>query len=128
MLYTLKKRSDFVEISKSGNSIAAKGVVVLAMKRKNIPTSLLDKNIVRVGYTVTKKVGNAVVRNRIKRRFRAIANSIMPQLAMSGYDYVFIARYHSVDRTFSSLEKDISYALHSLRKNYDEEKTTSKST
>jgi len=127
MLYTIKKRSDFVEISKSGNSIAAKGVVVVAMKRKEASSLLSDnKDIIRVGYTVTKKVGNAVIRNKIKRRFRAIANSLMQELAMNGYDYIFIARYHSANRTFSSLEKDITYALHSLRKNYDKEKTNSK--
>ena len=60
----------------------------------------------RVGYTVTKKIGNAVVRNRIKRRFRALAHDILPVDGVSGADHVLIGRADGLTRDFALLKAD----------------------
>ena len=63
----------------------------------------------RFGFTITKKIGGAVVRNRIRRRLRALAAGL--EQARSDYDYVLIARPGAVDRTFQDLKADLEQAL-----------------
>jgi ribonuclease P protein component len=65
----------------------------------------------RLGITVTKKVGNAVVRNRIKRRFRALARDILPMHGIAGADHVLIGRDAALEREWSTLQADLSRAL-----------------
>lgn len=65
----------------------------------------------RVGYTVTKKIGNAVVRNRIKRRFRALAREILPVSGVAGADHVLIGRPDGMNRDFAQLKADLTKAL-----------------
>lgn len=65
----------------------------------------------RVGFTVTKKIGNAVTRNRMKRRFRALAREILPQSGIAGADHVVIGRQSGVERDFADLRKDFQTAL-----------------
>jgi len=66
---------------------------------------------IRVGYTVTKKIGNAVVRNRMKRRFRALAREHLPTLGIAGADHVLIGRAGGIERNFSALSADLQCAL-----------------
>jgi ribonuclease P protein component len=70
----------------------------------------------RVGFTVTKKIGGAVVRNRMKRRFRALAREIVPAKGFAGSDHVMIGRAKGVDRDFGQMRAELSGALDSLRK------------
>ena len=70
----------------------------------------------RLGITVTKKMGGAVVRNRIKRRFRALAAEILPQTGFAGADHVLIGRTEAADRPFDQLSADLSRALEKLQK------------
>jgi ribonuclease P protein component len=70
----------------------------------------------RVGFTVTKKIGGAVVRNRMKRRFRALAREIVPLKGIPGSDHVMIGRARGVERDFALLRSDLAKALESLRK------------
>ena len=71
---------------------------------------------IRVGFTVTRKIGGAVVRNRMKRRFRALAREIVPTKGFPGSDHVMIGRAKGVERDFSLLRSELADALDSLRK------------
>jgi ribonuclease P protein component len=70
----------------------------------------------RLGITVTKKIGNAVVRNRMKRRFRALARAILPEAGMKGADHIMIGRAGGVERPFEQLSADLSKALAKLQR------------
>lgn len=107
-ILSLKKRQEFVDISNKGVKVAAKGLVLQALKVEDGEDSSLH-----IGYTATKRVGNAVIRNRIKRRLRSLAAKIMPHSASCDYKYVLIGRVSTIDRGFSDLEKDLKFALHS---------------
>jgi ribonuclease P protein component len=70
----------------------------------------------RVGFTVTRKIGGAVVRNRMKRRFRALAREIIATTGLCGADHVRIARAKGVEREFSLLRSELAGALDKLRR------------
>ena len=70
----------------------------------------------RVGFTVTKKIGGAVVRNRMKRRFRALAQEIVPANGFPGSDHVMIGRARGIEREFGLLRLELAKALDGLRK------------
>ncbi len=65
----------------------------------------------RLGLTVSKKVGNAVVRNRMKRRFRELARAILPERGIAGADHVLIGRMGGIERPFETLAADLERAL-----------------
>ena len=68
----------------------------------------------RVGFTVTKKIGNAVVRNRMKRRFRALARETLPEHGIAGADHVLIGRAGGIERDYASLADELKRALGKL--------------
>jgi ribonuclease P protein component len=70
---------------------------------------------VRVGFTVSKKVGNAVVRNRVRRRLREIACQVIPEHARPDFDYVLVGRHAAVERDFGLMRKDLMEALGRLK-------------
>ena len=110
LITSLKKRADFLRLAKNGQSIAAKGLVLQAKESDRKTT----ENTIHIGFTVTKKLGNAVVRNKIKRRLRALASNIIKDFAKESYDYVLIGRKAALERDFNDLKKDLKYALHAL--------------
>ena len=65
----------------------------------------------RVGFTVTKKIGNAVVRNRMKRRFRALVREMLPEHGIPGADHVLIGRAGGIERDYASLAAELKRAL-----------------
>jgi ribonuclease P protein component len=69
---------------------------------------------VRLGITVTRKIGNAVVRNRMKRRFRALARELLPECGVKGADHVLIGRAGGVERAFGLLREELRKALGKL--------------
>jgi ribonuclease P protein component len=108
-LTTLKKRADFLAAN-GGKRASTPGFVLLVRDRKDADPAM------RVGFTVTKKIGGAVVRNRMKRRFRALAREIVPLKGIPGSDHVMIGRARGVERDFALLRSDLAKALESLRK------------
>ena len=68
----------------------------------------------RVGFTVTKKIGGAVIRNRLKRRLRALARDVLAERGIAGADHVLIGRAAGIDRTFTMLRSDLERALQRL--------------
>ena len=105
----LRKRSEFLHVRKG--KYKAKGGVVIQAR----PTQDGYGHDMRVGFTATKKIGNAVLRNRAKRRLRAVARTLLPRLGQKGMDYVFIARDSTPSRPYDSLLDDARAALISLR-------------
>lgn len=103
----MRKRPEFLAANR-GQRHAAPGFVILSYDRRDANEQ------VRLGTTVTKKVGNAVVRNRIKRRFRALAAELLPELGVAGHDYVLIGRKGGEDRDFSELRGDMRAGLKRL--------------
>ena len=69
---------------------------------------------IRVGFTASKKIGNAVLRNRAKRRLRAAAQAVLPVAGTRGYDYVLVARAGTLDRPWPQLLDDLRKALEAL--------------
>ncbi len=111
----LKKRREFLYVAKGEKAVRA-GVVIQARRRDG---SLYCG----VGFTATKKVGNAVIRNRAKRRLRETARLLLPLHGQPGFDYVFIARAATPDRDWSKLVDDVETALKRLAKNERVSKT-----
>jgi len=98
----LTKRADFLAANR-GMRIARPGFVLLAR-----PNGL---DTMRYGITVTKKIGNAVVRNRMKRRFRELLRAALPAEGLAGHDHVLIGREGGVERDFAKLREELSAAL-----------------
>ena len=74
-----------------------------------------DDPTIRVGYTCSKKIGNAVARNRAKRRLRAVVADVLLQGAKPGWDYVLVGRPGvTIDRDFTALKGDLTYALRKI--------------
>ena len=74
----------------------------------------LDEAGPRIGFTCSKKIGNAVIRNRAKRRMREIARLDLASRALAGFDYVLIGRMATASRSFAELQKDLGSALQRL--------------
>jgi ribonuclease P protein component len=81
------------------------GFVLLVRPREDGDSTM------RVGFTVTKKMGNAVVRNRMKRRFRALARETLPEYGVPGADHVLIGRAGGIERDYASLAAELKRAL-----------------
>jgi ribonuclease P protein component len=107
-LAILRKRSDFLAAN-AGRRAATTGFVLLVRDRKD------GDPLKRIGYTVSKKVGNAVVRNRMKRRFRELAREIIPSRGHPGSDHVMIGRSGGIEREFNDLREDLTRALEKAR-------------
>ncbi|PSL18484.1 ribonuclease P protein component [Shimia abyssi] len=108
-LEVMKKRRDFLLAARARRQ-GTKAMMLQARKRRDeedVPT-----HVIRVGFTCSKKVGNAVARNRAKRRMREIARLILPAYGTPGWDYVLIGRAHeTAARDFKALQSDLKYAL-----------------
>jgi len=107
---SLKKRSDFLRLRK------ARTYRCKLFSVSGGPDTIASSET-RVGYTVTTKLGNAVVRNRIKRRLRAATTAVLPEKGLRGFDYVVIARRAVLRAEYTDLLNEFSCALDHIHKN-----------
>ena len=98
----LTRRADFVAANR-GLRAARPGFVLLAHPNGGLGT--------RYGVTVTKKIGNAVVRNRMKRRFRELLRAALPDAGLPDHDHVLIGREGGIERDFSAMREELAQAL-----------------
>lgn len=104
----LRQRADFLAAN-GGLRVGTPAFVLLVKPRGD------DDAQPRIGYTVTKKIGNAVTRNRIKRRFRALVRQVLPEHGLRGADHVMIGRGEAMTRDFSAMQADLVRALERVR-------------
>lgn len=107
-LVTLKTRAEFLAVR--GGARCATSAFVLEAKPR-LAASGPAKAGPRFGFTITKKIGNAVVRNRIRRRLKAALTPLTGALAVPAHDYVLIVRQPAFDIPFAVLQKDLERAL-----------------
>lgn len=100
----MTRRADFLAANR-GLRQPMPGFVLLVRDRRDGDESL------RLGITVTKKIGGAVVRNRMKRRFRALARELLPENGIAGADHVLIGREGGIERDFAALRAELEKAL-----------------
>ena len=100
----LKRRAEFLRVAAKGHKAATHGLVLQALPRD-------DAEPARLGFTVTKKVGNAVVRNRTRRRLKEAARLELRERPLTGVDLVLIGRDHTRKRDFLDLRDDLRRAL-----------------
>ena len=110
----MKKRRMFLKATHNGKKFISQTMILQVVAQMEVEGA-------RLGFTVTKKMGNAVVRNRIRRRIREVARLVFPQYSCAGYDYVIIARKAAFDEDFSVLKKDLKYLMRSFIKRQNEQ-------
>ena len=102
--HRLRSNDDFKEVYKKGKNYWNRNLVLYAMKN--------DLNCTRIGFSVTKKIGNSVIRNRIRRRMKEICRQNLNNIGV-GYDIIFIPKKNVVDMEYRDLNNAI---LHILKK------------
>jgi ribonuclease P protein component len=100
----LKRRAEFLRVSGRGRKLPAPGVVLQVLPRD-------DTGPARVGFTVTKKVGNAVIRNRTRRRLKEAARLVLAEHPVRGVDLVLVGREATRARPFAALQDDLRRTL-----------------
>ncbi len=128
----LKKRPEFLKVAATRRKWVTPGLILQERIRvkpeettpaeSGLPGETPQQNILdgeqpfRIGFTVSKKVGNAVARNRARRRLRAVAEEILPKYGKAGHDYVIIGRRQTIERPFDALKQDLTQALQRVRR------------
>jgi ribonuclease P protein component len=100
----MTRRADFLAANR-GQRVPMPGFVLLVRDRQD------GESTARLGITITKKVGGAVIRNRMRRRFREIARALLPELGIAGADHVLIGRAGGIERDFTKLHAEMRKAL-----------------
>lgn len=114
-LNRLKVRQDFLA-ARNGAKLRGRAFLLQSIKRTNSLPADASRNIARFGITVTKKVGNSVVRNRIRRRLREVIRLNAQTCASAGSDYVLIAHKQSLHLPFSALVEDFMISMERISK------------
>lgn len=109
ILNRLKKRSEFLAVSKTENRWVTPGFIIQFYERA-------CEGPFRYGITASRKVGGAVQRNRAKRRLRVLIRDILPSMGRPGADYVFIARQEILKRDFATMGEELNRGIKLLGK------------
>jgi ribonuclease P protein component len=107
---TLKRRSQFLHV-RGGLRYSTPGFILEAREQRDGTTTSGP----RFGFTVSRRIGNAVARNRARRRLRAAVTELAPEHAERGFDYVLIARSQALDRPFDLLKGELGTAFSRIR-------------
>ncbi len=107
-LVRLRKRRDFLRVAATRRKKVTPAFILQAAARRQ------EDDAIGVGFTATRKIGPAVVRNRARRRLREAARQVLPATARPGTDYVLIARAASLTRSFERLKADLARAVRAL--------------
>ena len=107
-LERLKRRADFLRVADGRRKWVTPGLILQTLARAPADNA---SDAIRVGFTATRKIGNAVVRNRARRRLRAAVVDVMTRHAAAGFDYVLIARAETPKRPYAALIEDLETAL-----------------
>ncbi len=102
----LKRRREFLRVAAARRKAVTPGMVVQACDGED--------GSIRVGFTASRKVGNAVARNRARRRLTTLADALLPCQGQASTDYVLIARRATLERDFGDLRRDLESALERL--------------
>lgn len=112
-LERIKTRKEYLAIAATGRRWVTPAFVL------QIKQSSDKERVPHVGFTVTKKVGNAVIRNRVRRRLKEAAREIFPLKASDGWEYVLIGRFACVDMAYERIKSDLKWALNKLETKAD---------
>jgi ribonuclease P protein component len=107
----LTRRAEFLKVAAARRKYVAPGLILQAAAGPATPAA---EPIWRVGFTASRKVGNAVARNRARRRLRAASAAVLPAHALAGHDYVVIARAGTLTRRYQALIGDLEEGLRHL--------------
>lgn len=118
----IKKRRQYELLTKLGWKVVTPGFVLLAVEQAKQKDKFLT-DYPRAGFTVTKKIGNAVVRNRLRRRLKALVFSMLNDCGMAGMDYVFIGRAAGVVRDSRLMEREMKKAFAEVNAHFKRFKT-----
>ncbi len=114
----LRQRNEYLRVAGANRKSARQGLVLQAARSPAPDETAARPNTaetrLRVGITVSRKVGNAVARNRARRRLRAVAREALPGQAVPGHDYVLIGRKGTLSRPYDALRGDLEGALAKL--------------
>lgn len=110
----MKRRAEFLRVAATRRKWAAPGLVLQVRRHRPTEDEAADMPAIRVGFTASRKVGNAVARNRARRRLRAAVGQIMPVHARTGHDFVVIGRRATLKRPYQALVGDLRKALERL--------------
>jgi ribonuclease P protein component len=110
----LKRRPEFLAVAGARHKWVAPGLILQARRHDDRQHPGAGEPSMRVGFTASKKVGNAVARNRAKRRLRAVAQEILAVHGAPGHDFVLIARGGTLDRDYADLKQDLTACLKRL--------------
>lgn len=119
-VFIIKKRKDFVKVASQGQKMVSSALILQAAF--HIPAPASGNNGCFLGYTATKKIGKAHIRNKTKRRLRAAAREIFPKHALSDVSYVLIGRKNTAVQNFVKLKEEMVIALKRINKQLKKEK------
>jgi ribonuclease P protein component len=108
----LPARRDFLRVQAGGRKQVTPGFILQVAP---LPEGATGQQSPRVGFTASKKIGNAVARNRARRRLRALAREILAPLASPGFDFVLIGRQGTLDRDYAVMARDLRGALRRMQ-------------